>query len=697
MQLAPGKPRAMQAIATGLISNLRSSSDHGLNDDSITSSRFARLILVGSLLFFALVHLPFIPVEFYSDEGDNLVGGWLMSEGQVIYRDYFSQHTPFGHFYAAVTNYLFGRNWVIHRYSLALLGLVCLGYALCRLIKSPDKTFFYAIVLFTVLWPVYSVLYWGYMLLNDNLAAYPYLLCFVLIVNAVWNRVPLSLADNLVLGVAAYVAVMSNPFTLFPALALAPLYLYALFVARRPEAPAMSSIGWPLMGALAGCGVPLALTAGFFAVHGILSDAWYWMVTFNQTIYTQYHGCPSSIWPELQHQLSTVLDLRGDVRWIRRTFFARPMDGCIDDVWIYLGLAGRVAILALCLFWFTARKKLLAITIFFFAATSLLRWNMGIHVQHFRMLELLAEMLLLVPCLQILIQSTWWRRSLVLVPAGVLVAVQVIVVSRSLASLYHIHKQHPIRLTLHPSGLPMTGGGDHLKDLIGGEGNLLAYPVFYQFNFMSGHKPPSYFHACVPWTLHRPEDKQRLLDDVQRAAGENTVIFLDHCGTVWNFPFADIAGELIDAVDRDYVEIEPSIHVSRSNPNSRRKPLLKHPVSPVPSELKDMIWSGNQGEGIGEHPRATFSLNQPDLIYRIQLRFVMQTPDGQPTQFRAWWRKRGDNDFEGAGRRSFEITQPSRAEEHVLCLPVGEVIDQLRIEPAAGPCRFEIRRISAVK
>src|SRR5206468_5599390 len=118
----------------------------------------AGLVLVGSLLVFAGLHLLFIPLEFSSDEGDNLLGGWLVSQGQVVYRDFFSQHTPFGYIYAALFELLCGRNWVVHRHSVALLGLATLGYLLCRLVRNRDKTLFYAAALFAVLWPFYSFL-----------------------------------------------------------------------------------------------------------------------------------------------------------------------------------------------------------------------------------------------------------------------------------------------------------------------------------------------------------------------------------------------------------------------------------------------------------------------------------------------------------------------------------------------------------
>jgi hypothetical protein len=653
----------------------------------------ARAVLVGCLACFALAHAPFLPVEFFSDEGDNLLGGWLLSRGRVPYRDFFSQHTPFGYFFSALVTLGFGRNWVVQRYAVALFGLACLAYLLRRLIRGPDRTLFYAAALLTLLWPVYSVLYWGYMLLNDNLAAYPYLLCFGLIANAVWNRVPLSRADGAVLGLAAAVAVLSNPFMVFPALALVPAFAFALYTARPRE-------GWGrcLIAALVGGGVPLALTVGYLLATRSLGHAWAWVITFNRTVYPLYGGCPPRLGPMLQHQLRTLLDLFGDIHWDFRPHFGAPLATGMDyeDRWVYFGLAGRAAVLALCGYWLVTRRVVLAVSLFGFAVASLLRGGLGVHAQPFRLLELFAELLLLVPCLRALRRAAPARRVLALAPAAALVGLQVLVASRAVASLRQLHQAHPIRLTLHPRGTPMSAGGEHLRNVMAGAGQLLAFPVHYQLNYTSGYEPASFFQACVPWTFHRPEDRERLLDDVRRAARANTVIVLSHGYDIWHHPFADYARALIAAVEQDYIEIQPGIYVSPSNPNSWQPPLHKQPLPPVPSEFQAMTWAGGVGQGTAEHPRVVFSLGRPEFVYRIQVRFVLTTAAGTPPRFRAWWRQRGATDFEGVGRRCCERLLLSGPPERVLSLPVGETIDQFRIEPDAGPCRFEVRAITVV-
>src|SRR6266849_2627709 len=179
-------------------------------------SRLRCCAMAISLCIFTLFHLPFIAVEFPSDEGENLLGGWLMSQGQVIYRDYFSQHAPFGHIYSAACECLFPRNWVAHRHSVALLGLLTLGYLQLRFLRKSDTVFFWAIVILTCMWPFYAAIYWGYMLLNDNLASYACLLLFVLVFSSLWHGTPHTKLDHFLIGLSAYVGVFSIPFAVFP-------------------------------------------------------------------------------------------------------------------------------------------------------------------------------------------------------------------------------------------------------------------------------------------------------------------------------------------------------------------------------------------------------------------------------------------------------------------------------------------------
>ena len=127
------------------------------------------LAAMAALSVFAVLSFPFVQAEFGSDEGDNLVGGQLVAQGRVVYRDFFSQHTPFGYLYSAAFQLVLGRNWALMRHSVALLGLANLAYLAWRLRRDADRTLFYAVALFAALWPFYSVIYWGYMLLNDNL------------------------------------------------------------------------------------------------------------------------------------------------------------------------------------------------------------------------------------------------------------------------------------------------------------------------------------------------------------------------------------------------------------------------------------------------------------------------------------------------------------------------------------------------
>lgn len=386
------------------VSRVESGYDHGASCQlAQTTGKLATCPTVAaaaSLLFFLLAHVPFIRIAFPSDEGDNLLGGWLIRLGQVPYRDFFSQHMPLGFFYSALFEFLAEGNWVVHRWSVGLFGLVVLGFLQARLHRAGNSVLFAAVVVFTLLWPFYSVLYCGFMLLNDNLGAYACLFLFVMMLHA-WNN-PLTGVDWFACGLSIVAAILANPFLLFPVLVWAACMGGAVGKSPQPWRPALGSL-------FGGVAIPSVLTMSYFLATGSLADAWRWVVGFNQEVFAQFHdhkvfaqavyeGSTPSFGRAWLHQLATALNLASPAPWIWRPQLSRLSAGWGNDWWAYLGLAGRLAVLGVCVLCVCRRRRLLGIGCYVFAAASLIRTNEGFHAQHFRQIELLSEAIAIVVC-----------------------------------------------------------------------------------------------------------------------------------------------------------------------------------------------------------------------------------------------------------------------------------------------------------
>lgn len=675
----------------------------GLPETSVSSDRLAfhrrRAIAASvlSLAFFSLAHIPFIKIAFPSDEGDNLLGGWLLCQGYVPYRDFFSQHTPFGFFYSALFELFFTRNWVVHRWSVALLGLVVLIYLQMRLLIARQWGLFYSVALFALLWPIYSVLYWGFMLLNDNLAAYACLLLFVLLLYA-WQQ-PLGVTDYIIAGLASYVAVMSNPFTVFPVL----VWLLAVGIGRwRQAASAKSSWRTTIYALAAGGGIPALCTVAYFAATHSLTDAWHSVVAFNQQVFVKYHDhkyfaqpvyqsdSPSFFWPYV-HQISTALDLLSAAPWEFRARLSSLHVGWGNDWWVYFGLMGRAAIVGVSLILLGMRRPFLAVACYSFAAACLLRTNEGFHVQHFRQIELFCEIVLAVWCVAVIRRARFPLRCSACGVLGVLLFVQGVVTVKAVKAIRH----HGIDWTLYARDERIVPHALRIEELLGDSGKLLCYPTDYQANYELGKLPASYFYACVPWTVERPQDRARIRENLECAAQARTVVCFGRFNDVWGHPMEYYAADVLDVLRRDYAEVIPDVYVARGQCNTAQSFLQSVNLPLEPIETVDLHWSDSIAVSDGGHPQLVFALSKPTFVHRVELQFVLANANNGRAFFQTYWMHTGVNFFGEAGRRR-AAWLPTGPEVRTFSLPVESVIDRVRIDPDVQPCKIELRSIKLI-
>ena len=99
---------------------------HGIlwYEDKLLSS-----ILVGIIVL--LVYLPFAPISVsgtFIDENDNIMGGMLIANGKVLYRDYVTQHPPVGYYLCAIFSLLGASN--VEQMRILFYILIAIGWSL---------------------------------------------------------------------------------------------------------------------------------------------------------------------------------------------------------------------------------------------------------------------------------------------------------------------------------------------------------------------------------------------------------------------------------------------------------------------------------------------------------------------------------------------------------------------------------------
>lgn len=157
----------------------------------------------------------------FSDETDNILGGWLMSNhGEIVYRDFFSHHMPLPYFVSSIITFFTENNLNNFRLvfvSLCFLWLIFIARNLRQIIG--DKL----TILFIVTLALVQYLTWSHMILAETFIAYAVLHLTTIFILRSENQAPLKTSNVILLSILCAIPVLS-------ALSYAPLsaVLYAI-------------------------------------------------------------------------------------------------------------------------------------------------------------------------------------------------------------------------------------------------------------------------------------------------------------------------------------------------------------------------------------------------------------------------------------------------------------------------------------
>lgn len=240
-----------------------------------------------TLIFFAF----FIPILFifltntlhesYPDEFDNILGGWYILQGKIIYKDFFTHHAPFAYWLSGLIEIFSGQSFVKFRilYALLLVGYFAFLYKFLAKSIGDTKTLFFPIFLF--LFGIAATYFWGHMLLADSLAAVFLVGVYALIVLKVLYKQAFTLQDIIFISVLCSL-------TLFTALTYAYLvafiyfFVFVTFLFPFAKKKVFSLETLKVVGIL---GIPYLLFFIYLLVTGTLGDFYQQAVAFNQKFY----------------------------------------------------------------------------------------------------------------------------------------------------------------------------------------------------------------------------------------------------------------------------------------------------------------------------------------------------------------------------------------------------------------------------
>ncbi|HVA96222.1 MAG TPA: hypothetical protein VND99_01085 [Candidatus Acidoferrales bacterium] len=219
--------------------------------------------------------------EQYPDEFDNILGGWYILHGRLIYTGFFTHHGPVAYFIAALVEIFSGRSFVKFRlvYAIFLLAYFLWTYVFLKqrvgIVKAKPYLYFIPVI------GIAATYFWGHMLLADSISGFFLTPVYVLVLFKIFYRENLIKKDFIFISVLTSLAQLSSlTYTyliFFIALCSIGYYMFYQPAKQRSWKAFIEVIGIFL--------APYLVFLLYLVVTGSLSDYIYQAITFNEKYY----------------------------------------------------------------------------------------------------------------------------------------------------------------------------------------------------------------------------------------------------------------------------------------------------------------------------------------------------------------------------------------------------------------------------
>lgn len=257
---------------------------------STIQKRAPVILLWGSIL---LVFFTNTVHESYPDEFDNMLGGWYLIHGKLIYKNFFTHHAPFAYVFSGIIELLSWNSFVKFRliYALIAFGYMIFVYrTLAKRVGAARVTFF---PFFVLLFGIAATYFWGHMVLADNLAALLMVLVYGLLALKSYYHEKMTQSDLILISIVSALVLFTS-LTYLYAVAFVYLFTFVMYcIIARFDFSVRNIVR--LIGIVA---APYLVLFFLLLITGALSDFWYQTIVFNQKFYIyNYPGVQGTINP----------------------------------------------------------------------------------------------------------------------------------------------------------------------------------------------------------------------------------------------------------------------------------------------------------------------------------------------------------------------------------------------------------------
>jgi len=240
------------------------------------------------LSYFFLIIFAFLSILiiFKGDPGDayeNIVGGWLITKGLVLYKDQFATRAPLMYYFAGFVHFALGMKIIYFRIFLLLIYLTLSFYLSFFLRKSIKNAFLFSLIFF----PLSVRFFHSQTFLADNLLAFC-LLGLLVVFFQFWGRKKFLIKLKLLIAVLIFMAVNSSSIAVIPVgILLFFSLIQDIFMVKEKVIVVVRKYLFFLL--------PTLIFPFYFFIKGGLSDFLWTMFSYSQHYFLNRIGEPHEV------------------------------------------------------------------------------------------------------------------------------------------------------------------------------------------------------------------------------------------------------------------------------------------------------------------------------------------------------------------------------------------------------------------
>jgi len=492
----------------------------------------------GLLMVYNMLTFVFRKQMLFVDEADNLLGGYMVSKGLLVYKDFYSQHTPLMYYLCGIFSFMGAHSVASFRvYFFFFLSLIWL-FMFFRYSKYFGK---FTMALFPFLYIfILGYTFLGNTIVSEQLQSIALVVLFLEFL--LFERTRDLKANNLiVISISIFFAVGSAIVSAFPVFVICvgvlTLELYWFFKLKLNFGKFIfNSIKRYIILATV-VALPFVIIIIIYASQYLLSNAYYQIFTFNTDVYSKYNGYGTSVLKTLQMPI-----------YMFSSFFEQVINNfsspnIIDNIQYFIDITANFLFVWLM---FKRRKKIVGVISFIFALMCGTRGYDNFHAIPYYAVTSMMIAILIFEIVYIPVKNNLCnnKNSRVLIAGA-----SVILIASSFFTNFHMNTKDG----LFNDGPPTKIAGDILKitekdDKIYMD-NLDIYMYLY-----TERLPASRIASLVPWFADVYQ--QTVIEDLKQSRPK-IIVYTPELD-VWGRKAKDFEPDVQNYIKNNYTQLSQS-------------------------------------------------------------------------------------------------------------------------------------------